>query len=168
MPAQRPEATEIIASKESNARLAACSTPETVRSFVRPYASKTTMGKCRSSHKALEAKHLRQRRYAFQPRVARKELPWEPSKKRIQPQRGLRPGSAFGGTALRFDPLWFSPQGRPAAGQPWAGGRNPVGIFRIPLGYGRPAITEKFRYLGPAPCVPLSIVEILGFANPSI
>ena len=56
-------------------------------------------------------------------------LPWEPSKKRIQPQRGLRPGSTFGGTALRFDRLWFSPQGRPAAGQPWAGGRNPVGIY---------------------------------------
>ncbi len=40
----------------------------------------------------------------------------------------LRPRSSFGGTALRFDPLWFSSQGRPAAGQPWAGGRNPVGI----------------------------------------
>ncbi len=75
------------------------------------------------------AKYLRQRRYALQPRVARNELPLESAKNRIQPQRGLRPRSSFGGTALRLYPLWFSAQGRPAAGQPWAGGRNPVGIY---------------------------------------
>ena len=61
----------------------------------------------------------------------------------------VAPGSAFGGTPLRFDPLWFSPQRRPAAGQPWAGKPNPVGIFPIPLGYRGPAITENFRCVNP-------------------
>ena len=79
-------------------------------------------------NKAVTAKHLRQRRYALQPRVARNELPWEPSKKRIQPQRGLRQGSTFGGTALRFDRLWFSPRVGPQRANPGLEDVIPLGL----------------------------------------
>ena len=76
-------------------------------------------------------KHWRQVIYAegVKPGVARNELPWEPSKKRIQPQRGLRPGSSFGGTALRFDRLWLDPRVGPQRANPGLEGVIPLGYF---------------------------------------
>ena len=72
----------------------------------------------------------RQRRSDLQPRVAPQALPWVSASERTQPQRGC------GGTARHPGRNPFRVEGhvcqRPrvvAALQPWAGGRNAVGVF---------------------------------------
>ena len=72
----------------------------------------------------------------LRPSVARNELPWVGRRKRILTPTGLCPESCAGqGNGLATTPLGLDasvgrePKVAPAA-QPWAGGRNPVGILR--------------------------------------